>query len=164
MVGINLNGVVHGRELKSVANEIFSKAKSHNPSAKSDASPRDFEKNPFRDFNDSREFIPQETKTAKRGFEQNTLQISKTIQEIINSRAAIDKYSRFAIKEPDEKLGGLFANKTSKKGIGINSATKDREGKNPFAFLYNLPKNQKGPLNEDQLRSIFEALANKNYI
>ena len=164
MVGINLNGVVHGRELRSVTNEIFSKAKSHNPSAKSDASPRDFEKNPFKGFNGVREFIPQETKTAKAGFEQNTLQISKAIQEIINSRAAIDRYSRFAFKEPDNKLGGIFADKTSKNIFGINSATKDREGKNPFAFLYNLPKNQKGPLSEDQLRSIFEVLANKNYI
>jgi len=162
MVGINLNGVIRGRELKSVAKEIFSKAKSHNPSPQADVSPKNLNENPFSDFSKSiLEFVPQETKTAKAGFEQSKMQIDPNIQQTVNSQAAIDKYSKFATKHSSDKLGEELFGKVSDGGLEINSATKDRDGKNPFAFLYNLPKNQKEPLKEEQLRSIFEALATK---
>ena len=161
MVSINLNGVVQGRELKSVAKEIFNKAKSHNPAQQTSVSPKAINENPFSDFSKGIvEFIPQETKTAKVGFEQSNLQIDKNIQQTVNSKAAIDNYSRFATKNSSEKLGEELFGNVSKGGLEINSATKDREGKNPFSFLYNLPKDQKEALNEDQLRSIFEGLAN----
>jgi hypothetical protein len=165
MVGINLNGVVHGRELRSIAGEIFNKAKSHNPSAKADTSQKNINENPFKSFNSGLvEFVPEETKIAKAGFEQNTLQIDQGIQKTVNSQAAIDNYSRFAMKYPSDKLGEELFGKVSEGGIEINSATKDRAGKNPFAFLAHLPKNQKEALNEEQLRSIFDAIANKNQI
>ncbi len=163
MVGINLNGVVHGRELRSVANEIFNKSKSHNPSAsaKADVVPKNINENPFKDFsNGIVEFIPQETKTAKAGFEQSTLQIDQGIKKTVNVQAAIDKYSLFASKESG--ISENFANKVSGSGLEINSASKDKKGKNRFAFLSNLPKDQKEPLNEDQLRSIFDTIAKKN--
>lgn len=165
MVGINFNGVVHGRELKSVAKEIFNKAKSHNPSAKADVSPKSIKENPFKDFSKGIvEFVPQETKTAKAGFEQNILQIDPSIQQTVKSQAAIDNYSKFATKHSSDKLGEELFNKVSEGGLEISSATKDRKGANPFAFLYDLPKDQKEPLNEDQLRSIFEILAsNKQF-
>lgn len=160
MVGINLNGVVNGRELRSVTKEIFNKAKSHNPSAKADVSPKNSKENPFSDLNKNIvEFVPQETKTAKTGFEQNNLQIDKNIQQTVNSKAAIDNYSKFATKNSSDKLGEELFGKVSDSGLEINSATKDRNGKNPFAFLYNLPKDQKEPLKEEQLRSIFEGFA-----
>lgn len=160
MVGINLNGVIHGRELRSVAKEIFSKAKSHNPSAQADTTASAIKENPFKDFSKGIvEFIPQETKTAKAGFEQGSLQIDKSIQESVKSQAAIDRYSKFAVKHSSDKLGEELFGQVSKGGLDISAATKDREGKNPFAFLYNLPKDQKEPLSEDQLRSIFEVLA-----
>lgn len=163
MVGINLNGVVQGRELRSVASEIFNKAKSQGSSAKADMSPKVTKENPFSDVSESIvEFVPQETKTAKAGFEQGNLQIDPNIQQTVNSKAAIEAYSRFGIKTSSDKLGDELVSKVSQGGLEINSAKKDRDGKNPFSFLSNLPKDQKEPLKEEQLRSIFEALDMKN--
>lgn len=163
MVGINLNGIVQGRELNLIANEILNKAKSHNSSAKADKSPKTTDINPLQEFQSSiGEFVPQETKTAKAGYEQSTLEIDPNLKKTVNAKAAIDRYSLFATKN-SSKMPESFAGEIPDNGIEINSAKKDRKSKNPFAFLYNLPEAKQGNLNEDQLRSIFETIADKNH-
>jgi len=157
MVGINLNGVVKGRELKAVAGEIFNKAKSRNSYLKTETTAQEVKENPFSGFMPLEEFVPESTKNSKKAMEQGSVQIDSNLQKNVNSQAAINLYSKFGVKK-QKKSAELFANKVSKEGFEINSTSKDKEGKNPFAFLAAATQDEKKPLNEEQLRSIFEAL------
>lgn len=159
MFGMNVNGVVSNSELRLVAQEILNKAKTKSKAPEVVES-KIVKENPFSGAAVSGlGFVPMETKAAKAGFEQTKVQIDKNIQQSVNSQAAINGYGQVISKSSPllESQGAAVSDGK----IDINAAKKDREGKNPFAFFYSLPKNQEEALNEEKIQSIFAAMAQR---
>jgi hypothetical protein len=161
MVGMNVSGIVSGKELKLVAQEIFTKASSQKAKAVPEAV-QSVKENPFESsISTLGTFVPQETKTAKTGFQQSTVEMNEDLKKSVNSQAAIDKYGLISFKtskkeanaQPVEKLENNFE---------VSANKKDKQGKNPFAFFVALPKNGEEALKDDKLDSIFGSLVAQN--
>jgi hypothetical protein len=161
MVGMNVSGVVNGKELKLVAQEIFNKAKAPVLEEAAPKAAPAVKENPFSTLvGEMSTFMPQETKTAKTGFEQTTVQIDSGLQKMVNSQAAIDRYGLVAFKTPKKAVSDQPVLELSN-GFEVSANKKDKEGKNPFAFFIALPKNADEALKDDKLESIFGSLVSQ---
>ncbi len=154
MVGMNLNGVIQGNELRLVAKEILKKAKAQSGEAGSGAAI--IKENPFSDLVSGRaEFIPQETKTAKVGFEQNKVNIDGDVKKSVNSLAAIERYGNLAFRTKDEMA--LDPAPAIEAPLFMASAP-DEGKKNPFLLMLMAMFSKDGEnAADDPLKVLFEA-------
>lgn len=155
MVGMNLNGVVKGNELRLVAKEIFKKAGAKSGEAESGAAI--IKNNPFQDVLQGRaEFIPLETKTAKIGFEQSGVDINGDVKKSVNSLAAIDRYSHLAFRSKDE----MALDPAPALEVPPFMAAADEGKKNPFLLMLMAMFSKDGEeAVEDPLKVMFQSAA-----
>lgn len=162
MVGMNVSGIVNGNELKLVAQEIFTKANSQKTKEAVPQAAQTVKENPFSSLvGEMSTFMPQETKTAKTGFEQTKVQIDSDLQKSVNSQAAIDRYGLVAFKTAKRQAKEPVA-ETLESNFEVSANKKDKQGKNPFAFFMALPKNGEEALKDEKLDSIFGSLVAQN--
>lgn len=156
MVGMNFNGVVQGNELRLVAKEIFKKAKAKSKGA--EAGSEVVKNNPFSDFSKSAEFIPQETKTAKIGFEQSNIDINGDVKKSVSSLAAIEKYSNLAFRTQGEIALDPAAELEMPGFVGTGAISGDEGKKNPFLLMLMAMFSKDGEeASADPLKILFEA-------
>lgn len=157
MVGMNFNGVVQGNELRLVAKEIFKKAKAKSGGAEAGADV--IKNNPFSDFSKGRaEFIPQETKTAKAGFEQSNIGINSDVKKSVNSLAAIEKYSNLAFRTQGEIALDPASELEVPGFVGAGAISGDDGKKNPFLLMLMAMFRKDGEeASDDPLKILFEA-------
>jgi len=159
MFGMNVNGVVNGAELRSVTQEIFGKAQTSSKSLASDAGAANL--NPFAGVSPERsEFIPQQTKAAKAGFQQNSIDIDPTVKQSVNSQAAIDKYASLSFGSPSKASTADVASEMITGIANMESAEGGDDQKNPLMMLLAaLLKDRQERTGDDPIESIFAMAA-----